>query len=100
MWYLWSGRKSPFYGINKMCVYEKYFGGETNETKDEYYKFVKNEDFCLKVLNEFGLNGKYSTIVNGHIPVKVKDGKKPEIGNCRHICIDGGLSKAYHEKKR
>ncbi len=98
MWYLWSGRKSPFYGRDKMCVYEKYFGGETNETKDEYYKFVKNEDFCLKVLNEFGLYGKYSTIINGHMPVKVKDGKKPESGNCRHICIDGGLSKAYHEK--
>ena len=37
-------------------------------------------------------------IVNGHMPVKVKNGESPESGNCRHITIDGGLSKAYHKK--
>ncbi|MBQ9113550.1 MAG: fructose-1,6-bisphosphatase [Clostridia bacterium] len=99
MWYLWCGKKSPLYGRDKMCVYTKYFEGYSEkENKDAYYDFIKDEDFCLKVLGEFGLHGKYSVIVNGHMPVKVKDGEKPESGNCRHITIDGGLSKAYHEK--
>lgn len=99
MWYLWCGKKSPFYGRDKMCVFERYFGDKKEkEDKDPYYEFVKNESFCLKVLKEFGLNGKYSMIVNGHMPVKVKDGELPESGNCRHITIDGGLAKAYHNK--
>lgn len=99
MWYLWCGKKSPLYGRDKMCVYTKYFEGYSEkENKDAYYDLIKNEEFCLKVLREFGLHGKYSVIVNGHTPVKVKDGEKPESGNCRHITIDGGLSKAYHQK--
>lgn len=99
MWYLWCGKKSPLYGRDKMCIYTKYFEGYSEkESKDEYYNFVKSEEFCLKVLDEFGLKGEHSVIVNGHMPVKVKDGESAESGNCRHITIDGGLSKAYHEK--
>ena len=99
MWYLWCGKKSPLYGRDKMCVYKKYFENEMEkENKDWYYEYVKNEAFCLKVLAEFGLYGKNSVIVNGHMPVKVKDGESPESANCRHITIDGGLSKAYHSK--
>lgn len=82
-----------------MAVYSKYFAGETEtENKDPYYQFVKSEEYCLKVLAEFGLTGEYATIINGHVPVKVKDGERPESGNCRHITIDGGLSKAYRNK--
>ena len=99
MWYLWCGKKSPLYGRDKMCVYKKYFENEMEkENKDWYYEYVKEEDFCLKVLAEFGLYGKNSVIVNGHMPVKVKDGELPESANCKHITIDGGLSKAYHSK--
>ncbi|MBQ9085575.1 MAG: fructose-1,6-bisphosphatase [Clostridia bacterium] len=99
MWYLWCGKKSPLYGRDKMCVYTKYFEGYIEkENKDEYYRLVKNEDFCIKVLAEFGIHGEHSVIVNGHMPVKVKNGESPESGNCRHITIDGGLSKAYYKK--
>ncbi len=99
LWYLWCGKKSPLFGRDKMCIYTKYFEGYLEkEQKDEYYNQVKNEEFCLKVLEEFGAHGKNSVIVNGHMPVKVKEGESPESGNCRHITIDGGLSKAYHEK--
>ncbi len=99
MWYLWCGKKSPLFGRDKMCVYTKYFQGYSEkEKKDEYYNQVKDEAFCLRVLAEFGIHGKYSVIVNGHMPVKVKEGESPESGNCRHITIDGGLSKAYHER--
>ena len=99
MWYLWCGKKSPLYGRDKMCVYTKYFKGYVEkESKDEYYNLVNDEAFCLKVLTEFGATGENSVIVNGHMPVKVKSGESPESGNCRHITIDGGLSKAYHQK--
>ena len=99
MWYLWCGKKSPLYGRDKMCVYTRYFEQYTEEeNKDPYYRFVKSEEYCLKVLKEFGVTGRYSIIVNGHMPVKVKDGERPESGNCRHIVIDGGLSKADRTK--
>ena len=97
-WYLWCGKKSPLFGRDKMRVYEKYFGGSLCEKEDPYYRFIKSEEYCLKVLSEFGANGKYAVIVNGHKPVRVKDGETPESGNCRHITIDGGLSKAYSIK--
>lgn len=99
MWYLWCGKKSPLYGRDKMNVYAKYFGTEAEvENMDPYYTFINEEVYCLKVLEEFGLAWEYSTIVNGHVPVKVKDGERPDSANCRHITIDGGFSKAYHEK--
>ncbi len=99
MWYLWCGKKSPLYGRDKMCVYEKYFGdGIAQENKDPYYTYIASEEYCLKVLKEFGAAGQYSVIVNGHTPVRVKDGELPESGNGRHITIDGGFSKAYHSK--
>jgi fructose-1,6-bisphosphatase-3 len=99
MWYLWCGKKSPLYGRDKMCIYTKYFEGYSEkENKDEYYRFIQEEDFCLKVLREFGAVGEHSVIVNGHMPVKVKSGESPESGNGRHITIDGGLSKAYYKK--
>ena len=99
MWYLWCGKKSPLFGRDKMCVYTKYFEGyDEEEVKDNYYKFVKSEDFCLKVLKEFGADKEYSVIVNGHIPVRVSKGEHAESGNCRHITIDGGLSRAYYSK--
>lgn len=99
MWYLWCGKKSPLYGRDKMCVYEKYFENRSvQENKDPYYTFIRDEAFCVKVLEEFGAKGKYSVIVNGHTPVRVKEGELPESGNGRHITIDGGLSHAYYEK--
>lgn len=99
MWYLWCGKKSPLYGRDKMCVYEKYFLNlSPEENKDPYYTYIQDEAFCMKVLAEFGANGKYSVIVNGHTPVRVKEGELPESGNGRHITIDGGLSHAYYQK--
>lgn len=99
MWYLWCGRKSPLFGRDKICTYEKYFENCSEpETKDAYYTYIQDEAFCLKVLAEFGVTGKYSVIVNGHIPVRVKEGEQPTSGNGRHITIDGGLSHAYYAK--
>lgn len=99
MWYLWCGKNSPVFGRDRMVTYEKHFGNpKAAEKKNPYYTFVKEEAYCERVLNEFGTGGKFSHIVNGHMPVKVKDGEAPESANGKHITIDGGLAKAYHSK--
>ena len=82
-----------------MSTYEKHFENRSEtEIKDPYYTHIQDEVFCRKVLEEFGANGTYSVIVNGHTPVRVKDGEVPTSGNGRHITIDGGLSHAYYSK--
>lgn len=99
MWYLWCGKNSPFYGRDKMNIYEKYFTNTpVAENKNAYYRFVKEEWYCNAVLEEFGSNPKTGHIINGHMPVKVKLGEAPVSSKGKHITIDGGLSKAYHTK--
>ncbi len=99
IWYLWCGKNSPVFGRDRMVTYEKHFGvTSVSEKKNPYYTFVKDDKYCEKVLNEFGTGGALAHIVNGHMPVKVKDGETPESANGKHITIDGGLAKAYHSK--
>ncbi|MDQ9823433.1 fructose-bisphosphatase class III, partial [Acinetobacter sp. 163] len=37
-------------------------------------------------------------ILNGHVPVKIKDGESPIKGDGKLFVIDGGISKAYQKK--
>ena len=81
-----------------MRTYETYINNEKiKENKNPYYDLVKDEKFCDKILAEFGAVGPYAHIINGHMPVRVKDGESPVSANGKHIIIDGGLSKAYHQ---
>ena len=57
---------------------------------------VNQEKMCLNVLAEFGLSSSHSHIVNGHVPVKAKNGESPIKGNGRLVVIDGGFCRAYH----
>ena len=99
MWFLWCGRNSPLFGRDVMRTYEAYFKRENvKENKNPYYDLVKDESFCNKILSEFGAVGEYSHIINGHMPVRVKDGESPISANGKHIIIDGGLSKAYYQR--
>ncbi len=101
MWYLWSGPKSPLYGKKKMASFERYFINEKESHKEEknpYFHFRDSEKICIKILEEFGLNPSESRIINGHVPVKTKEGESPIKGNGKIIVIDGGFSKAYHSK--
>ena len=98
MWYLWCGKNSPVYGRNVMATYEEYFDKKAfSETKNHYYEYVKNKDYCEKILSEFGLDPETGHIINGHMPVKVKSGESPVDGEGKHITIDGGMNKAYHK---
>ena len=99
MWFLWCGKNSPLFGRDVMRTYESYMTKKKiKENKNPYYDLVKDESFCDKVLAEFGVEGPYAHIINGHMPVRVKDGESPISGNGKHIIIDGGLSKAYHKR--
>ena len=100
MWYLWSGAKSPVFGKDKMATFEHYFIEEKSvgkETLNPYYRLSLEEECCDRILEEFGLPRNGSHIINGHVPVKIKDGEKPVKAGGKLYIIDGGLSKAYQK---
>ena len=101
MWYLWCGPKSPLFGKDKAATFERYFviDEETHkEKKNPYFKLAENEEICNKILKELGLEGKNSHIINGHIPVKEKDGESPIKANGKLLVIDGGFAKSYRRQ--
>ena len=100
MWYLWCGAKSPVFGKDKMTTFEHYFVADKTthrERLNPYYKLSQQEEVCDRILQEFGLSGEGSHIINGHVPVKIKDGEMPVKANGKLFVIDGGLSKAYQK---
>lgn len=101
MWYLWCGAKSPLYGKDKMTTFEHYFVADPvagKENMNPYYKLSLKEEYCDKILADFGLSPEGSHIINGHVPVKIKDGETPVKAGGKLFIIDGGLSKAYQSK--
>ena len=98
IWYLWCGSNSPLFGKDKMTTFERYFIKDKSthtEIKNPYYKFRDDETICNNILSEFGLNPNDSHIINGHVPVKTKQGESPIKANGKLLVIDGGFSKAY-----
>ncbi|MEL6538466.1 MAG: fructose-1,6-bisphosphatase [Bacteroidota bacterium] len=98
LWYLWAGPLSPVFGKAKMATFERYFldsKAAQKEKKNPYYQFRDHEATCRMILEEFGLDPDQSLIVNGHVPVVVKEGESPLKANGRLLVIDGGFAKAY-----
>ena len=96
MWYLWCGPKSPLFGKAKAATIERYFVEEKETHKEEknpYFTLIENEEICDKVLKEFGLETKKSHIINGHVPVKEKDGESPIKANGKLLVIDRRICK-------
>ena len=101
MWFLWISPDSPFFGKSKMATFESYFVNDKEikkEPKNTYYYQVSNENICIKILKEFGIENNDAHIINGHIPVKAKDGESPIRANGKLLVIDGGFAKSYQEK--
>ena len=101
MWYLWCGRKSPLFGKSKLTVFERYFiaDPETHaEVMNPYYRHISNRETCEMILREFGLDPTFSHILNGHVPVRLKEGESPVKGGGLLFMIDGGISKAYQKQ--
>lgn len=100
MYYFWCGRYSPFSG-REFKTFERMFIEDTDtwiEPSDAYYKYYNDEKICDMILEEFSLKTKRGHIINGHVPVKVKEGESPVKANGKLIIIDGGFCKAYHKK--
>ncbi len=98
MWYLWCGARSPVFGKDKITTFEHYFVADKaahKEVMNPYYQLSVDEECCNRILQEFGLPVEGSHIINGHVPVKLKDGEKPMKAGGKLFIIDGGLSKAY-----
>ncbi len=101
MWFLWSCKDSPLFGKEKMATFESYFIDDKDthkEPKNPYYHYIEDKEVCYKILKEFGLKGEDAHIMNGHIPVKAKDGESPIRAEGKLFLIDGGFAKSYREK--
>ena len=101
MWYLWSGEQSPLFGKARMTTFERYFIADKAthaEPRNAYYDLRNDANTVSRILREFGLDPATGHIINGHVPVKVKQGESPIKGDGRLIVIDGGFSRAYHKK--
>ncbi|MGN0658854.1 MAG: fructose-1,6-bisphosphatase [Emergencia sp.] len=101
MWYLWLGGNSPLFGKEKMTTFERLFIADKTSHKEPvrpYYRLIKDRAPCEKILVEFGLDPTRSKILNGHVPVKIKDGESPIKGGGLLYVIDGGISKAYQKQ--
>ncbi|MBR4026555.1 MAG: fructose-1,6-bisphosphatase [Lachnospiraceae bacterium] len=101
LWFLWLNKNSPVFGKDRMTTFERYFVEDKTthkEPKNPYYQLIEDETVVNRILEEFGLFGKEAHIINGHIPVQVKDGQSPMRCNGKVLIIDGGFSKAYQAK--
>ena len=100
-WYIWLHQDSPLFGKDKMATFERYFlaDKETHrEEKNPYYCMLENEDTVGRILEEFGLSPQEGHIVNGHVPVKSKNGENPVKCGGKVLVIDGGFSRAYQKE--
>mgnify|MGYP000600390240 FL=1 len=103
MWYIWLNPNSPLFGKDKMATFERYFLAEEEthkEVKNPYYQYIENEKVIASIMKEFGLDFKSDDthIINGHVPVKRKNGESPVKCNGKVMVIDGGFSKAYQRE--
>ena len=101
MWYIWLGEGSPLFGKDKMATFERYFLAEKEthkEKKNPYYSMLENEEVVDRILAEFGLPPEGTHIINGHVPVKSKNGENPIKCGGKVLVIDGGFSKAYQKE--
>ncbi|MDO4189312.1 MAG: fructose-1,6-bisphosphatase [Lachnospiraceae bacterium] len=101
LYYIWANANSPVFGKDKMATFEAYFIDDKDvrkEKKNKYYELLDDEKTVDRILEEFGLDPRYSHIINGHVPVEQKNGENPVKCGGKLMIIDGGFSKAYQGK--
>ncbi len=100
-WYLWCAPNSPLFGKKKMATFERMYIDDASthtEEKQPYFHLWDEEEICNKILREFDLKCEEGHIINGHIPVRFKDGESPVKANGKLILIDGGMSTTYRKQ--
>ncbi len=101
IWYIWTSPDSPLYGRVKMATFERYFLEEEDmktELKNAYYRQIDRPEVADRILKEFGLEGDFVHIINGHVPVHRMRGERPVKSDGKVIVIDGGFSKTYRSR--
>ena len=103
MWFLWANENSPLYGKERMTTFERYFVEDPaahREAKNAYYSHLNDNKVIAAILDDFGLDGRSSTahIINGHMPVHLKNGETPIKCGGRLLMIDGGMSRPYQSE--
>ena len=101
MLYLWCGSLSPLFGKSQMSTFENFFVDDKElrrEVYNPYFEHSAHEDTCKMILENFGLDPEIARIINGHVPVKAKEGESPVKANGKLFVIDGGLAKAYQKR--
>ena len=101
MWYIWLHENSPLFGKTKMATFERYFLAEKEthrEKKNPYYTLIEDEEVANRILEEFGLSPEDGHIINGHVPVKTKNGESQVKCGGKVLVIDGGFSRAYQKE--
>ena len=81
-----------------MAMFEQYYIGETELSRENYnyyYTFSEQPEICRRILKHFSIDEEKGHIINGHVPVKIKDGESPVKAGGKLFVIDGGISKAY-----
>lgn len=99
--YLWCGPDSPLFDKSKMATFERYFIKDKDthyEEKGNYFKLRDNEEVIDYILDSFGVTGDNRHIINGHVPVHVRNGETPIKANGKLMVIDGGFAQAYHKE--
>ena len=100
IWFIWCHPGSPLFGKDKMATFERYFTTDKAlhaEKKDPYYTYQEDPETVDRILADFGLEGPETHIINGHVPVKFKDGESPIKCGGKVCVIDGGFSTAYQK---
>lgn len=100
MWYLWCAELSPVSGRH-MKTFERTFIADADswtEQPNPYYRHCETEQGCETILQAFGLTSPENRIINGHTPIRVKDGESPVKAKGRLIIIDGGICRSIQKQ--
>lgn len=100
MWFIWCSPTSPLFGKDKMATLESYLIADKStheERKNPYYQRLEEEKIADMILKEFGLEDAHAHIINGHVPVHLKEGESPIKCGGKVLVIDGGFSKPYQK---
>lgn len=88
MWYLWVGECSSLFGKTAMTTFERYYIKDKSthvEKKNPYYQLREQPKIITKILENFGLD-ENGHLVNGHTPIKEKNGRESNQGRWKVDC--------------
>src|SRR5699024_10398562 len=87
-------------GKTKMTTFERYYIEDKTthiEPKNPYFTLREEKEIVENILKEFGIDSKKGRIINGHTPVKERNGEEPIKAEGKMLVIYVGFSKAKQQ---